>query len=182
MGSGFDNSIYWIISHVVTTIRYYTFTIAVSMTHNYITLKVNTSTTELPWTSSWRILSNSLHCFLYRLGTDHPQKTHQLLSKGYHVLLSSVSTHALPSNGRPIVAHSLLWYVFTGLLPSNWRPSIAGCALVGTCLPIRLLETAQSVTIRTLFSKSKEDVFISTRPFLILDYRILLQSDSLVYC
>jgi hypothetical protein len=35
------------------------------------------------------------------------------------VLLSGVSTNALPSNGRPIVAHTLLWYVFTGLLPSN---------------------------------------------------------------
>jgi hypothetical protein len=96
---------------------------------------------------SWLILSNSLHCFLYRLGTDEPQKTHQLLSNGYHVLLSGVSTHALPSNWRPIVAHSLLWYVFTGLLPSNGRPSVFGCALVGTCSPVRLLEPAQSVTI-----------------------------------
>jgi hypothetical protein len=31
MGSGFDNKIYWITSHVVTTIRYYNFKIAVSM-------------------------------------------------------------------------------------------------------------------------------------------------------
>jgi hypothetical protein len=37
MGSKFDNSIYWIISHVVTTIRYYTFKIAVSMTQAIIT-------------------------------------------------------------------------------------------------------------------------------------------------
>jgi hypothetical protein len=37
--------------------------------------------------------------------------------------------------------------VFTGLLPNNRRPSIVGCALVGTFLPIRLLETAQFVTI-----------------------------------
>jgi hypothetical protein len=36
------------------------------------------------------------------------QKTHQLLSNGYHVFLSVVSTHALPSNGHPIFAHSLL--------------------------------------------------------------------------
>jgi hypothetical protein len=76
-GFGIDNAIYWIISHVVTTIRYYTFTIAVSMTHNnYNALKVNMLTTELPsTTSSWRIPSNSLHCFLYRLGTDHAEKT-----------------------------------------------------------------------------------------------------------
>jgi hypothetical protein len=45
---------------------------------------------------------------LYRLGMDHPQKTHQLLSNGYHEFLSGVFTHALPSNGRPIVVHSLL--------------------------------------------------------------------------
>jgi hypothetical protein len=62
MDSGFDNSIYWIISHVVATIHYYSFKIAVSMTHkkNYNTLKVTASTTELPWTpSSWRILESS---------------------------------------------------------------------------------------------------------------------------
>jgi hypothetical protein len=40
---------------------------------------------------------------LYKLATDHPQKTHQLLSNGYHVLLSGVFTHAWPSNGRPIL-------------------------------------------------------------------------------
>jgi hypothetical protein len=61
----------------------------------------------------------SRNFFLYRLGTDHPQKTHQLLSNGCHILFSGVSTYALPINGRPIVAHSLLWYLFTGLLPSN---------------------------------------------------------------
>jgi hypothetical protein len=145
MDSGFYNSIYLIVSHVVTTIHYYTFKIALSMTHKNL---FNTSTIELPWmTSSWRILSNSIHCFLRRLGTDHPQKTHHLLSSGYHVLLSGVSTHALSSNGRPILAHLLLWYVSTGLLHSHGRPSIVGCSLVGTCLPIRLLETAQSVTI-----------------------------------
>jgi hypothetical protein len=55
----------------------------------------------------------------YTAAAGTTQKTHQLLSNGYHVLLSGVSTHALPSNGRPIVAHSLLWYVFTCLLPSN---------------------------------------------------------------
>jgi hypothetical protein len=77
-------------------------------------------------------------------------RKHQLLSNGYHVLLSGMSTHALPSNGRPIVAHSLLWYVFTGLLPSSGRPSVVGCASVGTCLPIRFLETDQSVTISYL--------------------------------
>jgi hypothetical protein len=43
----------------------------------------------------------TFYCFLYRIGTDHPQKTHQLLSNKYHVLLSGVSTHALPSNWRP---------------------------------------------------------------------------------
>jgi hypothetical protein len=36
MGSGFDNSIYWMISHVVTTLRYYTFKIAVTMTHQQL--------------------------------------------------------------------------------------------------------------------------------------------------
>jgi phospholipid N-methyltransferase len=41
--------------------------------------------------------------------------------------------------------------VFTGLLPSNERPSIVGCGLVGTCLPIRLLATAQSVTMIYIF-------------------------------
>jgi hypothetical protein len=65
------------------------------------------------------------------------------LSNGYHILLSGVSTHELPSNGRPIVAYSLLWYMFTGLLPSNGRHSIVGFALVGTCLAILLLEMAQ---------------------------------------
>jgi hypothetical protein len=126
MGSGFDNSIYWILSHVVTTIRYYTFKIAVL-------------TIELP---SWRILSNSLHCFLYRHGP--PTETHQLLSNGYHILLSGVSTHALPSSERPIVAHSSLWYVFTGLLPSNRNTLlIVGqeFAFAGTCLPSYSLAT-----------------------------------------
>jgi hypothetical protein len=117
-------------------------------TNNYNPLKVNTSTIDLSWTTfSWQILSNSLRCFLCRLGTDHPQTTHLLLSSGYHVLLSGVSTHALPSTGRLIVAHWLLWHVFTGLLPSNGRPSIVGCAFVGTCLLIHLIETAQSVTL-----------------------------------
>jgi hypothetical protein len=41
----------------------------------------------------------------------------------------------------------MLRHVFTGLLPSNGRPSIVGCDLVGTCLPICFLETAQSVTL-----------------------------------
>jgi hypothetical protein len=36
MGSGVDNSIYWIISHIVTTIRYYTFKTAVCRTHNQL--------------------------------------------------------------------------------------------------------------------------------------------------
>jgi hypothetical protein len=36
MDFGFDNLIYWINSHVVTTIRYCTFTIAVSMTHKQL--------------------------------------------------------------------------------------------------------------------------------------------------
>jgi hypothetical protein len=80
---------------------------------------------------------NSLHCFLYRIGTGHPQRT-QLFSNGYHVLLSGMSPHALPSNGCPIIVHSLLWYVFTGLLLSNGRPSVVGWAFVGTCLPVRL--------------------------------------------
>jgi hypothetical protein len=35
----------------------------------------------------------------------------------------------------------------TGMLPSNGRLSIVGCALVVTCLPLRFLETAQSVTL-----------------------------------
>jgi hypothetical protein len=60
-----------------------------------------------------------LNYSLYSLGTDYPQKTHQLLSNGYHVLLSGMSTHALPNNGCPVVAHTLLWYVFSGLLPSS---------------------------------------------------------------
>jgi hypothetical protein len=74
--------------------------------------------------SRWRYSNPPPHgfwlqnCYLYRLRTDHPQKTHQLLSNVYHVLLSGASTHALPSNGLPIFAHSLLWYVFTGLLSS----------------------------------------------------------------
>jgi hypothetical protein len=61
MGSGFDSSIYWIISLIITTIRYYIFKIAVSMTlNNYNTLKVDISTTELPWMmSSWQILESS---------------------------------------------------------------------------------------------------------------------------
>jgi hypothetical protein len=62
-------------------------------------------------TSSWRNPVEQFHCFIYRLGTDHRQKTHQLLSNGYHVVLPDVSTHALPSNERPTVAHSWLWYV-----------------------------------------------------------------------
>jgi hypothetical protein len=36
MGSEFDNSIYWIISHAIITIRYYTFTTAVSMTRELL--------------------------------------------------------------------------------------------------------------------------------------------------
>jgi hypothetical protein len=70
-----------------------------------------------------------------------PTENTLLLSNRYHVLLSGMSTHALPSSGYPTVAHLLLWYVFSGLLPST------GCSLVGTCLHICLLETAQSVTI-----------------------------------
>jgi hypothetical protein len=71
--------------------------------------------------SSRELKTELLNCSLYRLNMDHPQKTHQLLSNGYsyHVLLLGMSTHALPSSGHPIVAHSLLRSVFTGLLPSN---------------------------------------------------------------
>jgi hypothetical protein len=47
---------------------------------------------------------------------------------------------------RLAMAILLLQDVFTGLLPSNGCP-IVGCALVGTCLPIRFLETAKPVTI-----------------------------------
>jgi hypothetical protein len=50
---------------------------------------------------------------------DKAQKKHQLFSSGYPIFLSGMSTNALPSNGHPIVAYSLLRDVFTGLLPSN---------------------------------------------------------------
>jgi hypothetical protein len=56
-------------------------------------------------------------------------------------------THTLPSNGHSVVVYSLLRDVFSALLHNNGYPSIVGCALVGTCLPIRFLETDQSVTI-----------------------------------
>jgi uncharacterized membrane protein YccF (DUF307 family) len=120
MGSGFDNSIYWIISHVVTTIRYYTFT--------------QQSTTELPWTtSSWRILSNSLHCFLYRLGTDHIENisptelpwttsSWRILSNNLHCFLhrlgtdhiENTSTTELPwtTSSWRILSHSLDCFLY----------------------------------------------------------------------
>jgi hypothetical protein len=36
MCSRFDNEIYWIVLHVLTTIHYYTFKIAVYMTHKQL--------------------------------------------------------------------------------------------------------------------------------------------------
>jgi hypothetical protein len=62
-----------------------------------------------------------------------------------------------------VVAQLLLMYVFTGLLPSNGCPSVVGCGLVGTCLPLRLLAIAQSVTILDLIV----NYFISSRCHLI---------------
>jgi hypothetical protein len=47
------------------------------------------------------------------------------------------------------VAYLWLQDVFTSLLPSSECPSVVGCTSVGTCLPIRFLEVAQSVTIST---------------------------------
>jgi hypothetical protein len=43
MGSGFDNSIYWIISHVVTIFHYYTFKITVIITHKAFNSHVKSS-------------------------------------------------------------------------------------------------------------------------------------------
>jgi hypothetical protein len=58
-------------------------------TNNYNTLKVNTSTTELPWTtSSWRILSKSLHSFLYKLGTDNIENTASIVDETYLLLVA----------------------------------------------------------------------------------------------
>jgi hypothetical protein len=71
---------------------------------------------------------------------DHTRRTHQLLSHGYHVLLLGMSTHAMPSNGRH---------------------SIVGCALVETCLLIRLLEMAQSVTIYYIMPQNWHRVVIA---------------------
>jgi hypothetical protein len=122
----------------------------------------NTWTIEMPWmTSSWRILLKGLHDFLHRLGVDQPQETHQLLSNGYPVLLSGVSTHELLSNGHPTVAYSLLWDMFTRLLTSNGCPT-AGCVLVGTCLPIRFLQTGHFVTVLTVLDFKAPFLFTST--------------------
>jgi hypothetical protein len=55
-----------------------------------------------------------------------------------------------PRNGRSSVAYMLLRCGFTGLLPSNGCLSTVGCALVGKCLAIPFLETAQSVTLLLL--------------------------------
>jgi hypothetical protein len=67
MGSGFDNSIYWIISHIVTTISYYTFATAVTMTKTIVTHKVFHSHVkssqvfyELPVAVSYRELTELL--------------------------------------------------------------------------------------------------------------------------
>jgi hypothetical protein len=63
-------------------------------------------------------LTELLNCSLYRIGTDHPQKTHQLLSNGYHVLLSGVSTmHCLAIDAPLLRIRSC--DTFTVLLPSN---------------------------------------------------------------
>jgi hypothetical protein len=63
-------------------------------------------------TSYTKIRNELLNCSLHRLGTDHPQKTHQLLSNGYHVFFSGVSTHELPRNGSLIAAYLLLLCVY----------------------------------------------------------------------
>jgi hypothetical protein len=65
-------------------------------------------TVEVFDAASTRGLSVAVNCSLHRIGTVHPLKTHQLLSNGYHGLLSGVSTNACPRNVRSIVAHSLL--------------------------------------------------------------------------
>jgi hypothetical protein len=79
-----------------------------------------------------------------------PQKTHQMLSIGYPLLLSGVSEHALLSKGHPTGAYSLLRDVFTGLLLSNGCP-IGGWPMIGACLHICFLQTDQSVTILSRF-------------------------------
>jgi hypothetical protein len=48
MGSGFDNQVYWIISHDVTTIRNYIHGCCIYDAQKFNTLKVNKATTELP--------------------------------------------------------------------------------------------------------------------------------------
>jgi hypothetical protein len=72
-----------------------------------VTLSLVTHTLTRNWLSPHCSL-NSVRCSLFRLGTDNIENT-LLLGNRYQVLLSGVSTYALPSNRRPTVAwrHSL---------------------------------------------------------------------------
>jgi hypothetical protein len=124
---------------------FFTFTI------NYSTItNLHNSLRHAPFSSLYSQVLKSKRHSLYPTNLRHRPRTENtsIAQHGCPVLLSSVSTHALPSNEHPIlhIAYSLLRDVLTGLLPSNGCPSSVGCALVGTCLPIRFLETAQSGT------------------------------------
>jgi hypothetical protein len=156
MGSGFDNSIYWIISHAKTTIRYYIFKIAVSMAHKQLTLSRLTHQLLiclercLPDESSRTVFTASYIC---SARATHRKHINWSATDIMYCCQACPPMHS--SNGRPIVAHSLLWYRFTCLFPSNGRPSIVWCTLVGTCLTIRRLETAQYITVFQSYPKKK---------------------------
>jgi hypothetical protein len=63
------------------------------------------------WIFPYRSLNLLEQCSLLPICARHgpPAENTSLLGNGYHVFLSDVSTHALPSNDRPIVAYPLLW-------------------------------------------------------------------------
>jgi hypothetical protein len=119
-------------SPIVTTLSYHTFKIAITITHNYNTLqitvthKIKFSTfhilncLERRFMTDWRIPLNSLHSFLYRLGTDHAQKTPIIVDVFIvgDCLATSLGAYCY-SNGLPIVVMQYEGKVFTKLLPSN---------------------------------------------------------------
>jgi hypothetical protein len=141
MGSRFDNLIYWIISRVITMVHCYTFTIAVSMRHRQLTLKVNIWIIELPWTmSSWRILEsfslwllNWTAPYIGLAWTTHRRHINCSATDIMYCCQACPPIHCLAIDA--LLVHIHCCDIFTGMLLSNGRHSIVGWALVGTYLP-----------------------------------------------
>jgi hypothetical protein len=87
MGSGSDESIYWILT-IITTLSYHYFEIAITITHNQLSL----STYKTALCKISRLNDESHTDSFYRLSTDHIENTSP------DALLEGMFIAQLPSN------------------------------------------------------------------------------------